>query len=98
MANRGDYYRRGFKPRFCVFPGYNWCGPGCSGPGAPINAVDAACKQHDECYLRTGNYCACDEQFMHRLASLQNPYTPEGRHARMMLHYMKVQRFFTCAF
>ncbi|MFB5660398.1 phospholipase [Alteribacillus sp. HJP-4] len=90
--------RRGRGPRFCVFPGYNWCGPGCSGPGAPVNAVDAACKAHDLCYRRTKNYCACDEEFIRRLAHLQNPYTREGRNARAMLQYMKIQRFFNCSF
>lgn len=28
---------------FCVFSGYRWCGPGCSGPGQPINDVDSCC-------------------------------------------------------
>ncbi|RDY66986.1 phospholipase, partial [Halobacillus trueperi] len=47
-------HRRRYKrPKFCVFPGYRWCGPGCSGPGAPINETDAACKAHDECYRKT---------------------------------------------
>ncbi|WP_325058505.1 hypothetical protein [Lentibacillus cibarius] len=39
-----------FRPRFCIFPGYKYCGPGCSGPEQPINAVDAACQVHDICY------------------------------------------------
>lgn len=28
----------------------NWCGPGHSGPGKPVDAIDACCKQHDLCY------------------------------------------------
>jgi hypothetical protein len=32
----------------------NWCGTG--GMGTPINAVDAACQQHDACYARHGYY------------------------------------------
>lgn len=87
-----------FRPRFCLFPGYNYCGPGCSGPGNPLNAVDAACKQHDECYRYYGDYCMCDRAFLHRLKQLQNPYTQEGRHARMMYKYMKLQQIFTCGF
>lgn len=92
-----DYKRnRGFFPRFCVFPGYNWCGVGCSGPGAPVNAVDAACKAHDECYKRFGPSCYCDQMFLHQLHYLKNPYTLEGRHARLLYNYMKIQTLFTC--
>ncbi|MCP3028417.1 phospholipase [Halobacillus sp. A5] len=87
-------YRR--RSPFCLFPGYNWCGPACSGPGEPVNAVDAACKAHDQCYLYYGDYCACDRAFIRRLEELQNPYTIEGRHARMMLRYMKAQKVVTC--
>ncbi|RWZ52168.1 phospholipase [Halobacillus fulvus] len=87
-----------FRPRFCLFPGYKYCGPGCSGPGVPLNAVDAACKEHDECYAYYGNYCECDLAFIEKLKHLQNPYTTEGRHARLMYNYMKFQRFFTCSF
>jgi len=96
--SRPNSRRRDISPRFCIFPGYNWCGPGCSGPGNPVNAVDAACKAHDECYKAYGNYCACDQAFIKQLLSLQNSYTQEGRHARMMLQYMKIQRFFSCSF
>ncbi|TKC19155.1 phospholipase [Robertmurraya kyonggiensis] len=85
-------------PRFCLFPGYNWCGPGCSGPAAPINAVDAACQRHDMCYMYTRDRCMCDNEFMFRLEQLQNPYTPEGRHARVMLNHMRILRGFNCLF
>lgn len=88
--------RRNGKPRFCVFPGYNWCGPGCSGPGAPINDVDAACKAHDECYRRGNNRCECDREFLRRLEPKINNYTPKGRHARTLYNYMKLQTAFTC--
>jgi hypothetical protein len=27
---------------------YNWCGPGGEGPA--LNAIDEACREHDECY------------------------------------------------
>jgi hypothetical protein len=83
---------------FCIFPGYKWCGPGCSGPGAPINAVDAACRAHDECYRRFGPSCRCDVEFLHRLRFIINPYTKEGRDARFLYYYMKLQTFFTCSF
>lgn len=32
----------------------NWCGPGHSGPGAPIDLLDSRCKTHDLCYARNG--------------------------------------------
>lgn len=83
-------------PRLCIFPGYNWCGPGCSGPGAPINNIDAACKAHDECYRMNGSRCVCDKELLHRLQSFRNPYSREGRQANIIYNYMKVQSFFRC--
>jgi len=82
--------------RFRIFPGYNWCGPGCSGPGSPINDVDAACKAHDKCYKRHGSTCKCDCEFLERLRPLLDRRTKEGRHARLMYNYMRLQTRFTC--
>ncbi|UOQ43283.1 phospholipase [Halobacillus salinarum] len=93
-----DESRRGLFPGFCVFPGYKYCGPGCSGPGEPVNAVDAACKEHDECYRQYGPSCYCDQQFLRQLDLLRNPYTEEGRHAQIIYRYMRLQSFFTCGF
>jgi hypothetical protein len=84
--------------RFCLFPGYKWCGPGCSGPGKPINRVDAACQAHDYCYEYYGERCYCDRKFMHHLRPLINYETDEGRHAEIIYNYMKLQTFFTCGF
>lgn len=86
------------SPRFCMFPGYNWCGPGCSGPGAPINEVDAACRQHDLCYQWTRERCRCDHDFIERLERLQNRYTREGRHARVLLNHMRILKGINCLF
>ncbi|WP_249316474.1 phospholipase [Bacillus sp. FJAT-50079] len=83
---------------FCVFPGYRWCGPGCSGPGVPINAVDAACKAHDECYRRNKRACDCDRAFLQRLKKMTCERTREGRHARILYRYMKFQTLFSCEF
>ncbi|WP_342514425.1 phospholipase [Sporosarcina sp. FSL K6-1522] len=82
--------------RFCVLPGYNWCGPGCNGPGAPINAVDAACKAHDICYRKGRSPCECDQEFLCRLRPHIDSCTKEGRHARLLYHYIKMQTFITC--
>lgn len=27
-----------------------YCGPGCSGPGEPVDCIDAACRRHDAAY------------------------------------------------
>nr|WP_082732065.1 phospholipase [Sporosarcina sp. HYO08] len=87
------------KPRFCIFPGYNWCGPGCNGPGPPINELDAACKAHDKCYQRGRCACECDQEFLCRLRRLCDkidPCTQEGRHTRFLYRYMKLQTLITC--
>ncbi|MFD1205964.1 MULTISPECIES: phospholipase [Sporosarcina] len=83
---------------FCLFPGYNWCGPKCSGPGAPINDVDAACRAHDICYATGRNRCECDREFLRALHSKIDPFTEKGRNARLMYRYMKMQSFFRCKF
>ncbi|WP_225229790.1 phospholipase [Sporosarcina quadrami] len=91
--------RRRFKsPRLCIFPQYKWCGPGCSGPGKPINRVDAACKAHDECYLSHKTRCQCDKEFLQKLHPYTSDHTEEGRHARIITRYMKAQSMFTCKF
>ncbi|MBB6453280.1 hypothetical protein HNQ94_001728 [Salirhabdus euzebyi] len=88
--------RRRRRPGFCVFPGYRYCGPGCSGPGAPINAVDAACQAHDVCYQKYGPTCFCDQQFLRRLRPLMNPQTREGRHAKLAHDFIKINSLFKC--
>ena len=88
--------RENSRFHFCIFPGYNWCGPGCNGPGAPINDVDAACKAHDECYRRGRHPCECDREFLNRLHYHRNSNTQQGRHARLLYHYMKLQTVFSC--
>ncbi|WP_342577457.1 phospholipase [Psychrobacillus sp. FSL K6-2843] len=87
--------RRKRKRSFCV-PGYNWCGPGCSGPGAPVNEVDATCMMHDFCYESGRSQCECDREFIERLRPLVNRHTESGRHARLMHNYMRFQSNFSC--
>jgi len=81
---------------FCVFPGYRWCGPGCSGPGAPINDVDSCCYKHDLCLKRGNSPCYCDKKFMECLHSKRNPHTKKGRQANVMYNFMKLKTSFTC--
>ena len=47
-------------------PGYgNWCGPGNSGPGEPVNTLDRLCQQHDRCYANRGYFaCSCDRELI----------------------------------
>ena len=80
---------------FCIFPGYRWCGPGCSGPGKPINDVDACCKAHDRC-LKSHSQCYCDRKFLECLRQKTDLTTKKGRVATLMYIYMKVQTVFTC--
>ncbi|MGF9887878.1 hypothetical protein ABEX78_04445 [Priestia megaterium] len=61
-------FRTNGKPRHAFSPGYKWCGPGCSGPGCPVNDVDCCCKYHDLCYEDYGSCHSCDEQFLDCLA------------------------------
>ncbi|WP_342567071.1 phospholipase [Psychrobacillus sp. FSL K6-4046] len=87
--------RRNNKRGFCL-PGYNWCGPGCSGPGAPVNEVDAACMMHDLCYDSGRGPCICDREFLERLRPLVNRYTESGRHAGLIQNYMRIRTNLKC--
>ena len=91
----GSQYKRSNKGGFCIFPGYNWCGPGCSGPGAPINDVDFCCQQHDKC-LKKHSQCYCDRKFLNCLHPKVNLTTQEGRIAALIYTYMNIQTRFTC--
>ena len=82
------------KRKNCLFPGYRWCGPGCSGPGAPINDVDACCKAHDQCIERYGYSYQCDRKFVNCLRPKVNFYTRKGRTAALMYGFIKVQLAF----
>ena len=69
-----------------------WCGPGCSGPGAPIDALDTCCQTHDQCYSRRGYFnCGCDRALLDCIAPLRDPGTPMGRWAS------RVHRYFSLA-
>ncbi|WP_223589269.1 phospholipase [Neobacillus bataviensis] len=81
---------------FCIFPGYRWCGPGCSGPGDPINDVDACCQKHDQCLNKGISPCQCDKEFMECLHNKRNRETDKGRKAALMYDFMKVRSAFTC--
>ena len=49
----------------------NWCGPGHGG-GDTVDALDEACKRHDECYEKRGYFdCECDEQLIDEISGLQ---------------------------
>ena len=79
----------------CIFPRYKWCGPNCSGPGAPINDVDACCKAHDEC-LKVHSDCECDRKFIDCLRPKRKVTTEKGRVAILMYLYMQIRILFTC--
>lgn len=67
----------------CIYG--NWCGPGCSGPGAPIDDVDACCKAHDECYSRRGySSCSCDRELLNCLAPKRGLTTSKDRAASLI--------------
>jgi len=59
----------------------NYCGPQHGGTGEPIDAVDAACKRHDECYGELGYFdCRCDAQLLEELpAAIAQTGSAQGK-------------------
>ncbi|MFD2445066.1 phospholipase [Bacillus sp. CGMCC 1.16607] len=80
----------------CIFPNYRWCGPSCSGPGRPINDVDACCRRHDLCYDQRKSSCRCDSEFLDCLRPKVNVQTKKGREAALMYHAIKLKSWFMC--
>lgn len=57
----------------------NWCGPLCSGPGAPIDDVDQCCQAHDQCYANRGyGACSCNWKLMACVGPKRNLHSPKG--------------------
>ncbi|WP_083443655.1 Parvovirus coat protein VP1-like protein [Ornithinibacillus contaminans] len=76
-------------------PGYRYCGPGCSGPGAPTNPLDHYCMQHDECYRRPpGSRRSCDELFLRNLQPYLYRRDRLGRDARLMYRVISLKSGF----
>ncbi|KGR92411.1 Parvovirus coat protein VP1-like protein [Ureibacillus massiliensis 4400831 = CIP 108448 = CCUG 49529] len=85
--------RRRLRLGLC-YPGYRYCGPGCSGPGLPTNPVDACCKMHDECYARYGRTPFCDEQFFRCLAPHMRRNDKMARDAALFSKVIRLRNFF----
>ncbi|WP_409305813.1 phospholipase [Peribacillus sp. SCS-155] len=83
------------RPR-CIFPGYKWCGPGCSGPGAPVNDVDDCCRKHDLCLSKGTSRCRCDREFLACLRPKINRNTQKGRNAGLMYNVIQLTTRLSC--
>jgi hypothetical protein len=65
-----------------------WCGANnTSYPSvAPVDGVDAVCKNHDLCINRNGHHCKCDAEFLRDMphASASNEHAEAYRIASMV--------------
>ena len=60
----------------------NWCVPGQSGPGAPIDPIDQACCRHDICFCERGyDRCGCNRDLIEGLSEgiVDSRSSAEGR-------------------
>ena len=83
------------RPRrgFC-YPNYRYCGPGCSGPGTPVNGVDRCCMLHDRCYAQNVGKKHCDDLFQQCLNQYKKSPTKMGRDANLFSRAIKMKNFF----
>lgn len=66
----------------------NWCGPGYSGPEAPIDALDTACQSHDYCYGSSSSkadQCNCDQKLISRIYSEYDSYSSNAKSAALAI-------------
>ncbi|HEV2742239.1 MAG TPA: hypothetical protein VGV91_03695 [Rubrobacter sp.] len=99
VAKSGSPDRRG-TPRQLSLPVYgNYCGLGHGDPTGntpPIDAVDAACREHDLCYARLGDFDGrCDKDFVESMPSaIASTPSPAGKHAGLLalLYFSSVER------
>ncbi|WP_311348952.1 hypothetical protein [Corynebacterium durum] len=64
-------------------PGYgNWCGPGHSGPGNPVDTIDSLCQKHDKCYGERGYFaCSCDREMVEDIRNNRGKFRGFGENA-----------------
>ncbi|WP_445486907.1 Parvovirus coat protein VP1-like protein [Niallia sp. 03133] len=84
------------KKGFCLPGGYRYCGPGCSGPGMPINYIDSCCKEHDHCIKKYGPCCKCDQALIRCVQAKTNQRTREGKTSRLISDVMKLKIRLVC--
>lgn len=53
----------------------NYCGKGNRGWSVPpVDSIDAACREHDKCYVHGGNNTECNRSFCQKLRVLLRNY------------------------
>lgn len=68
-ADQGSSVSGVVSPQWGIPVHGNWCGPGHSGPAAPIDLLDTRCQTHDRCYATQGYFNkACDRQLVASIA------------------------------
>ncbi len=78
-----------------TFPKYgNYCGydyPQGQQPGiSPIDEVDTACKNHDECYTQKGQFnSVCDTTLIAELKNLTPKTEPERLARKLIISYFR---------
>lgn len=82
------------RRRGICLPGYRYCGPGCSGPGNPINVLDAICLEHDGCIRQTRNRWDCDQKMLAQLRPLLRLSNRIGRDARLVYAFVNLRTKF----
>lgn len=79
---------------FATFPQYgNYCGldrPAVGEKPTPIDATDAACKNHDACYQQKGSFnTVCDTTLIPELKNISPQTEPEKIARKSIISYFR---------
>ena len=89
VARSGSFNNRGTPQQLCLPVYGNYCGLGHGDPTGntpPIDAIDAVCREHDQCYALLGDFDSrCDQAFIESMpGAIASTPSQAGKNAGLL--------------